>query len=172
MIQRIKEILLTTLLTVSSIILLFIFASIFDRICNGDVLELNEASVGYINYFPGGVDPLITENSNLPNRTIGSNLELNINSNILKYLYWNNKVHAGTDKVLNTNGSVSSGQFRTVGLEFHLGVIISDNLQFGYYHHSIHTLDTTYGGGTFPRLDGIELKLFLYKANKSPEGIF
>ncbi len=147
-------------------------AGLFEIIARADTIELQEVSVVWQRYFPGGVDPLVTENSNLPNRTLGNNLQLNVNTNILKYLYWNSRIHASTDQVLNIDGSTSGGQFRTVGLEFGLGVNLTKNIQFGYHHHSQHILDSSYGNGPFPREDSLELKIWLYKAKKESQGLF
>lgn len=126
------------------------------------LLELNEASMSYIDFFPGGSDPLITQNGT-PNRTLGKEVKLNLNVNLLKYMYLNNHVHGGTDEII---GSGGKGQFRTVGWEFQLGLHLSKYIDLFAHHHSQHLLDTTYQHGRFPVQDAVGIKIYFYRADK------
>lgn len=138
---------------------------------HADVIELQEVNIDTIRFFDGGVDPLVTQNG-LPNRNVDYHFELALDTNILEYIYWDNKIHSDTDRIITWNGDTVGGQFRTIGLEFHLGLNISDNLKFGYYHHSVHLLDTHSAQGDFPREDGLEMKFILYKSKTPGKGLF
>lgn len=131
-------------------------------------LELQKVDLTYRSFFPGGTDPLITENPSLPGRTLGKELDLEVNSNVFDYFYWNSTVHSMTDEVFSSDGlSSNPGQFRMVGLEIGIGVDlrkVSSELpvSIGYYHYSRHVLDATYGSGPFPREDALEVKVHIY----------
>lgn len=126
------------------------------------LLELQQVDITYRSFFPGGVDPLITENPYLPGRNMGKELNLAVNMDLLEYLYWNNTVHSMTDE-----GNDGSSQFRMVGWEFGLGVDFRRfglGLPFsvGYYHFSRHTLDIA-TPNHFPVCDSLELRIYLYE---------
>lgn len=135
------------------------------------VIELQKLELNAVKYFPGGVDPLLTQNPNLPSRTLGYKFEIHIDTTLLSYLYWNSRVFSSTDQVINPDESTSGGQFRDVGLEFHLGVNITENLRFGYRHLSQHVLDANYGNA-FPREDGLEINLILFNNPNKPNSLF
>lgn len=127
-----------------------------------DWLEIDSATVTYRSFLPGGSDPLITQNPYQANKAMGKELNLDLNMDLFKYLYWNNTIHSMTDQPVNA----SDGQFRMIGLEFGLGVDlrrVSRQLpfSFGYYHYSRHLLDTA-SPTHFPVLDAIEFKIYLY----------
>ncbi len=133
-----------------------------------DWLELDSVDIIYRSFLPGGVDPLITENPNLPNRTLGKELNLQMNTHMFDFIYWDAVVHSMTDEVFVPDHTYSTtGQFRMVGLELGLGIdfrrIYSQlPVSFGYYHYSRHVLDTVYGSGPFPREDALEIKVHLF----------
>lgn len=136
------------------------------------VLDLDEVSVGVMHYLPGGSDPLITQNNNELNKALGEELEVNINTTLFHYLYWNSRVHSTTDTNISYNGSTNGGQFRLVGLEFRVGLNLTEYVQFGYYHHSQHLLDTNYSQGNFPLKDALELRFYIYKSKNKQEPLF
>lgn len=132
-------------------------------IAHGDdyVFNLERVFIDYRYFGSGGVDPLTTQNG-LPGRELGSGLDLNFQTSIFQYLYWDNTVHSTTDRYIDSG---KEGQFRTVGWKFRLGVRLHDNLDIGYYHHSEHVLDYA-RKDPFPRRDGLELRFYLY--NRKP----
>lgn len=128
-----------------------------------DWLELQDVSITYRSYFPGAVEPLVTQNSMAPGKNLGKELNVDINSDIFDYLYWNNTVHSYADE----NSEGGGGQFRVVGWEFGLGVDFRKiwrqwPVSFGYYHWSTHILDASWGLGHFPVRDSLELRIYLY----------
>lgn len=131
-----------------------------------DMIDLREVSIDYRNYFPGGRDPLITSNG-LPNRGIGKGLDVNINSDILDWVYWNNRINSKTDYDTVGHG----GQFRLVGWETAFGVHLSSYVDIGYYHHSQHILDAAYKYDNYPVEDAIQIKLYLYRSKKDKESV-
>jgi hypothetical protein len=137
-----------------------------------DFLELREANVECYHLWDGGVDPLITQNRNVPNRTLGERVALNLSTRLNSFVYWDSRVHSSTDRILLANGGSQTGQFRLVGLELSLGLQVTDGLRIGYYHHSQHVLDAMSSFGPFPREDGLEIKFLLYKNTNSPDSLF
>ena len=131
-----------------------------------DSMSIEELSVQYKHFLSGGSHPLITENG-LSGKTLDKELNLTLNTNIFKYVYFNNFVHSMTDK--NVDGS--QGQFRLIGWQYAIGAHLSSALDVGYYHFSQHLLDTTYSHGHFPVENAIELKLYLIRP-KPNEGLF
>lgn len=132
-----------------------------------DWLELQHLDITYRSYFPGGIDPLLTQNPTLPGRTLGKELNLTVDTYFFDFIYWNSTVHSMTDAVLNSDGTTDGGQFRMVGLETGLGIDFHKiygefPVSIGYYHWSTHVLDAEDGLGPFPRRDAIELRVRLY----------
>lgn len=129
-----------------------------------DLIEVSSIYVDYKSFFSDGVDPLLTQT--VPNRTLGKELNLVIETDVLQYFYWNSTIHSDTDKVVNSDGSTSGGQFREVGLEMSFGfdfrrLWIGVPITAGYYHYSRHILDYE-ESYPFPREDAIQIKLYLY----------
>lgn len=115
-----------------------------------DFMDLNEASIKFQQFFPGAVDPMIT---NAPlSKHLDKELNLNVNMDVLTYGYWNNTVHSQTDQY----------QFRKVGWEFEFGAHVGSKLDVYYSHWSQHWLDY-YSTEAFPRQDGVGIRLYLYK---------
>lgn len=129
-----------------------------------DVFQVREVTVVYRIYQPGSVNPLVTQNPLLPGREIDKGLDLEINTDLLKYLYWDNTVHSLTDR----SALDGSGQFRKVGLEWRLGVDLGRvwkalPLSVGWWHYSEHLLETQWGLGHFPVSEAVEIRIRLYK---------
>lgn len=122
------------------------------------ILELDELMVNYKDFFPNGHSPLVTENG-IPNRQLGKELSLQMNTSLLKYMYWNNMVHGTTDEVPGT----SSGQFRAIGYQFELGVRLFNWFETEYHHHSQHELDNVWPYGHWPVEDAISIKIYLWR---------
>lgn len=126
----------------------------------GDVIpspfSVSELSITYRDFFPGGRDPLITSNSQA-NRSLGQELDVNMDFDLFKYGYWNNLIHTKTDKP-NYPSVGPAGQFRDVGWEFELGLRATSWLSGGYHHHSQHVLDGYLPTG-YPVEDAWEIKL-------------
>lgn len=126
------------------------------------LVELDEVKIQYKDFFPGGSDPLITQNG-LPNRTLGKELNFILNSNVLDYGFFNNTVHSMTDEIINSGGR---GQFRTVAWSFQFGVRLSTFLNVAYAHRSEHLLDTVYSQGHFPVNDALLFEIIFFSKQK------
>ncbi len=123
------------------------------------LIQLEEVRVDYMNFLPGGRDPLLSYNG-LPNRAPGKELDVHIDSTIANYFYWNNMIHSTTDVYTDTR---KDDQFRVIGLNMELGVRLTSWLDVYYWHYSQHLLDTTYAYGGFPVLDAVGIHLYLYR---------
>jgi hypothetical protein len=133
------------------------------------LMSPRELKVGYTDFFQGGRDPLITSNG-LPNRTLGKEVRLTMDLDVLRYFYWHNNVHTMTDEIKETGGK---GQFRTVGWELDFGVRASKYINIYFHHHSQHTLDTQYQNDGFPVQDGVGFQLnLLPDAHPSTDSLF
>lgn len=131
------------------------------------LLDLNEIKLTYIDYFPGGRDPIISNNG-LPNREPGKLLDASITTDVLKYGYWRSLVHSETDSYVDTK---KDGQFRLVGLNMEIGVHVTPAIDVFYWHYSKHLLDTTSDNiGGFPVEDGVGINITIFSKNKR-EGI-
>lgn len=131
-----------------------------------ELVDLRQLSVTGRSFFTGGRDPLITSNG-IENRTLGQDLNLEVDTDVLTYLYWDSIVHSSTDRVLNPDSTTSNGQFRMIGLEFGFGVDLRRfdlglPVRFGYYHYSQHELDGI-SPWAYPVRDALELKLYLFE---------
>lgn len=129
-----------------------------------ELFQIEQVKVTYRSYFPGGTDPLITQNGYLPDRALSKSLDLSVDTTLGKYFYWNWNVHSMTDTLVHGQG----GQFRMVGLEMRLGIDFSKIWSFipvtaGYYHDSDHILDSPHSLGHFPVKDAVEFNFILYR---------
>lgn len=134
--------------------------SLGNGISSYNPFQLDELSMTYRDFLPQGRDPLVTQNG-LPNRGLGQELILTLNTDVLRFGYFNNSVHTRTDKPVVEGGP--AGQFRTVGWQFEGGLRLTSWLQGGYHHHSQHEMDNVLGFGEFPVEDAIEVKIFFFK---------
>lgn len=156
-----KTILLAVFLSVPS------FASELAIATQGNFFDINEVSLDYRLYSESSRLPLVTQNG-LPNRRIDSGINLNVNIDIARYLYWDNTIHTYSDAII---ASDAPGQHRTVSWEYSLGVRISKELSVGYYHHSQHVLDTSYAN-PLPLEDAIQIKFTIFKQRMPRESLF
>ncbi len=146
---------------------LVLMAFLAGHVGAAEPFELNEVHIHYRDFFPNGHDPLITQNG-LPNRGLGKELNLRVNTDVLTYGYWNNLVHSMTDEDAATG---ANGQFRTVGWNFQLGLHATRWLDIEYEHYSQHLLDYDRRDQHFPVQDSIGIKLYLFRKH-SPASIF
>ena len=161
-----KNIITTLFITILVCIILLIsslFISSFSKADEYNIVNVDELKINYKSFFPGGSNPLITENG-LLNRTLDKELSLTVNTFIFNVFYWNNRIHSLTDKENVPNGI---GQFRLVGLESQLGVNLTPWVSLEYYHHSQHLLDYMYPYGHFPVEDAFSLNIFLIRSKKT-----
>lgn len=126
---------------------------------------LEQVYINYKQFTPGGTSYLITNNG-IPDRSLDKGISIHFDTTFLSYLYWNNIIHAGTDK-----NSAGSGQFRTVGWNFQLGVRLARWLDFQYEHHSQHILDHN-GPNHFPVEDSFGINVYLYRTKGVRESLF
>ena len=122
------------------------------------LLEANSVDIAYRSYFEGSRSALETQNG-LPNRQLGKGLDFDIKNDLFWGIgYLDLLLHAKTDEDTKNGG----GQFRSAGLQFRVGFNFTDHIQFGYFHHSQHVLDTEYKPG-FPVEDALELRVNIYR---------
>lgn len=156
------KLLYTTLYATFVVIVTAIASLVINRLSHAD---LDGLYINYKQFTPGGTSYLITNNG-LSGHALDKELSLHMDSTFLSYFYWNNVVHAGTDK-----SPHGGGQFRTVGWKFQLGARITQWLDFQYEHHSQHILDHQ-GPLPFPREDSFGINVYLYRPKNSRESIF
>lgn len=134
-----------------AIIFAFVLFAINLLVSSAFGLELKEVSIDYKNFKmvnDKARNPLIYPDH--PKEGIN----LNMNTDIASYLYWNNTIESLTNE----------GQYASVGLMTTLGIRISQDVEFGYYHHSQHLLDRHHSYmDKFPSEDAINLKIYLFK---------
>ncbi len=154
-----------TFLLVITLLLSLIAASlIIGQVHAAEGWGLDQAYINYKQYTPGGTSYLITDNG-LPDRAMDKEVALHLDTTFWSYLYFNNIIHAATDKGLD-----GSGQFRVVGWNFQLGARVASWLDVQYEHHSQHILDWQ-GPMHFPVEDSIGVNIYLYRT-KTRESIF
>jgi hypothetical protein len=117
--------------------------------------ELEEVSAQYKHFYPGARDPLFY-NSNPKEE-----LNLTVNTTLLHYLFWNNRIHSMTN----------ASQYYVVGWNLQLGVRLTPFLELGYDHFSKHLLDDKLPNQRFPVTDAYFLNLYLYRAKHRGEAI-
>lgn len=127
-----------------------------------NLVELDEVKLQYKDFFPGGSDPLITQNG-LPDRTLGKEVNFILNTNVLDYGFFNNTVNSKTDEIINSGGR---GQFRSVAWSFQLGIRLATFLNVSYAHKSEHLLDHVYSQGRFPVNDSIMFEMIFFSKQK------
>ncbi len=150
------------IITAASIIALALSLILVDEVEAGEfhLLELDELKVQYKDFFDGGADPLVTQNG-LPDKGLGKELNLVMDSTLLDYLFFNNVIHSMTDQ--NTTGG---GQFRTVAWSFQFGARVTSFLNVSYAHRSEHLLDHIWPMGHFPVQDSIMFEFIFYSKSK------
>lgn len=126
-------------------------------------VQLTDVYIEYRTYFPGGVDPIVTQNRALGPRDLDKYLGVQINFDVFKYAYMENLVHSKTDK-----DASGSGQFRVIGWQFEFGVDWQRlfawlPLRTAYYHHSQHTADNSNSYDHFPVEDAAMFRLTIYR---------
>lgn len=134
------------------------------------LVELKDVTIGYKSFFPGSYQPQLAQ-SGIPNRTLGKELNLNLGIDLLRYAYFNSRVHGTTDEIIENGKSTGKGQFREVGWNFQLGIRPHALFSIEYEHHSQHMLDWQ-SPTRFPVEDSIGIKVFIYKSKEPSETIF
>jgi hypothetical protein len=82
-------------------------------------------------------------------------INVGFNTDLAKYGYWNNEIQ-----------SLTTGQaFKSVGLDSRLGVRITNWLEVGLWHRSLHILEGVYSNmdGRYPNENALQIKIFLYR---------
>lgn len=116
--------------------------------------ELQDVYIDYRHETTVGYDPVL-QALNDPNTTINNHLDLHIDLNVLRGLYWNNMVNTTSDQ----------SQFKVIGWEYGLGARLFPCLELGYYHHSQHWLDSN-DTQHFPLENAIQVKLIFYNKDQ------
>lgn len=162
-----------TLLALFGIMTCIIFLVRMPESYGGDfkLLELKDATMEYKSFMPGGYRPTLNGNG-LENSQPGKEVILHLNTDVLRYAFFNNRVHGGTEELVNESGKgTGKGQFRDVGWEFNFGVRPSSYFTLQYTHHSQHMLDHK-ATGRFPVEDSVGLQLHLYRDRNPSDTIF
>lgn len=111
------------------------------------LIKLQEVDLVFRKFVPGRSALLYPE---APKEALGVSLAIDI----ADWFYWNPAVYAMT----------TDAQYRSVGLEFNLGIHLTKWLDVSYFHHSEHLLERTHSFmNKFPVADAIELKFKLYQ---------
>ena len=132
-----------------------------------DILSLNRLSIEGMQAQPGSVDPL-TDYNGLKGRTLNQELNLQMDLVLVGPVYLNNRIRALTDR--GTDGG--SGQFRSVGWNWRVGVHVLPALDIFVDHFSQHVLDTGYAPGHFPLEDSVGFRLNLFKSKTEEKALF
>lgn len=121
----------------------------------GTIFDLDEVSVKYRRFHPSARHPLFHAS------TPKEGLDLNVNTTVLNYIFWDNTVHSYTN----------SSQYYLVSWELRLGARLTQWLDLFYEHHSQHILDQTYPHMKFPVEDSWGIKLYIYGGKKRGDSI-
>lgn len=119
-----------------------------------EVIKLREASVKYQKFADNNYAPYFDK----PQK---ERLSLVVNSDLLKYGFWNNRVH----------GTTTEDQYRWVGWNFQVGVRLFRQLDVQYEHHSQHAMDYNIGAH-FPVEDSVGFTLYFYRIGNNAPSIF
>jgi hypothetical protein len=139
---------------------------LFTQVAFADTIELNQLGIRYRSFFPGGVDPLITQSGLRHN--LDKEVALIMDIDLIGDCFWNNVVHSRTD-----TDNLGGGQFRTVGWQFDLGCHVFRNFDVYYGHHSQHLMDyNSTVWDHFPVEDSIGFTIWVFRAKPSWKGIF
>lgn len=107
--------------------------------------EISNLSIDYSRYMKG------SRSLEVPNEELLEEISVNLKITELRFLYWDNKIHAITTPY----------KFAWVGWRFELGAELFDKrLQIFFLHHSQHSLDSQhiFVGGRFPVQDSFGLR--------------
>ena len=119
------------------------------------VVDLTEASLNYRNYAllnPNARNLLIYPEHAKEGIDVGLKMDL------LSYGYFDSQIESLT----------TDAQYRSIGLQFGLGLRVTDYLNVGYWHHSQHVLDRgPQSYEKFPSEDALEVRITGYRA-RSP----
>jgi len=114
--------------------------------------SLDSAYIVYDSFHRTSSDPWLREKGYSPHEGMALGLDVNL----LPGLYFDNRVKAVTD----------TGQYRSIGWEFHIFIVPFKNFEIGYHHESRHMLDAQ-PASHFPTSDSLEVKWILY-GNPNP----
>lgn len=160
MLKKIKTLIEALIITLATVIMLLVISLLAGQV-KADVITLDDVKIQYKSFFEGGSSPLITQNG-LPNKTLGKELNLLMDSSVFDVFYFNNVVHSMTDEDITTG----TGQFRTVSWAFDFGLRVTPYLNMGFSHRSEHLLDAIYSQGRWPVQDAVMIELILFGKNK------
>jgi hypothetical protein len=113
----------------------------------GQMIEARELSLTYRKFHDSSRHPLLYRTK--PD----SGIDLDVNMDIARYFFWDNKIHALMDQ----------HQYRLVGWNFKVGLRVFQSLEVQYEHHSQHLLEDRYPYAPYPLEDSIGFKLILFR---------
>lgn len=132
-----------------------------------DVISLDAVDLIFQKHRADGIEPMITYDG--LNRKLGSGLGMEVDTTVFSYLYANFNVFGMRDYYAEQD----YGQFRTISLQAHLGMRVTEWMDLGYYHYSRHLMDTTQPEGqSFQQMDAFEVVLHLYPHPKKHEPLY
>lgn len=120
------------------------------------LLDLNTVNIEYKNFTPNTHSVYMTDGS-----ILNKGLNLNINTDVLRFGYINQTVWSLTDQ----------HQFRWVGWNYHIGLRVLSYLDVEWEHFSRHILDKEYPYKAtqhqrFPVEDSINFRIYLFRRDK------
>jgi hypothetical protein len=126
-----------------------------------DIIKLDSLSVEYRKIDKSARDPLFY------NSTPKESVDLVMNMDILRYFFWDNRVHSMTN----------SAKYEMVGWNPTLGLRLLETksgvgLEVLYEHYSKHLLDDVYPYQKFPVQDSIGFNLYIYRARPGRPAVF
>ena len=140
-------------------LLFLVISAHADSFLDDGAVDLQEVKVGFIKMLDGTDDEI--RSLNIPGDALTSRLNLNVNTNLMVYGFWNNEIHSATD----------NSQFREVGYKTNLGIRLTDYLDVSFYHHSQHVLDSVSSFG-YETEDGVQIDIYLFSKERKNKGIF
>jgi len=106
-----------------------LFCFYFPATCSGELFQLGDVYMHGKFFSRGSRNLMITQN--VPNQSLTKELNLQVDTVILDYVYWNHKIHSQVD----------NRQFRVIGWDFQIGITLLQGIDLEYGHFSKHWLD-------------------------------
>lgn len=124
------------------------------------VVDLNELTLNYRNY--AYLNPYARNLLIYPEHA-KEGIDVGLKMDLLYYGFFDSQIESLT----------TDAQYRSIGLQFGLGVRVSDYLNVGYWHHSQHVLDRgPVSYDKYPSEDAIEVRIFVYKSKNGRNSLF
>jgi len=152
-------------LTFACLLTLFLFSKLADAsevfrlIDDIKLVEIKDLYIEFKQFTPDSRNPMITNNG-IPNRIMDKEINLHLDMDILRYLYFENMIHSMTDAPIDGG----CGQFKVIGWNFRVGIHIWKYIDLQFEHYSQHSLDNVLPFN-FPMENSIGVKIYIYRKN-------